>query len=82
MEKGIINHNGDASWGSRIAASSSFSFEDGSSSHLHGHENELSSEYLHIQMEYCPRFYFYLTFHSDSNLSPNEMQERRKRKKQ
>lgn len=55
FETGIVDHHGDPGWGSRTAASSSFSFKDGSSSDLYGHENELESTYLYIQMEYCPR---------------------------
>ncbi|KAI5664083.1 hypothetical protein M9H77_23406 [Catharanthus roseus] len=55
FETGIAGCYGDAGWGSGTAASSSFSFKDGSSPDLFGTENEVESTWLYIQMEYCPR---------------------------
>ncbi|CAI9778226.1 unnamed protein product [Fraxinus pennsylvanica] len=54
FETGIVGSHGDVSWGSKTGGSSSFSFNNTSSSEF-GHENKLDSTYLYIQMEYCPR---------------------------
>ncbi|PON88675.1 Tyrosine-protein kinase [Trema orientale] len=55
FETGITGSYGDATWGSRTAASSTFSFTRTSSADALGQDTKLESTYLYIQMEYCPR---------------------------
>nr|XP_048333144.1 eIF-2-alpha kinase GCN2 isoform X2 [Ziziphus jujuba var. spinosa] len=55
FETGIADSYGDVTWGSRTAASSTFSLMGTSSADAFGQENKLDSTYLYIQMEYCPR---------------------------
>lgn len=55
FETGIPVSCVDAAWGSRTAASSHFSYRDGSSYDNFGPDKKLDSTYLYIQMEYCPR---------------------------
>ncbi|KAM5570160.1 eIF-2-alpha kinase GCN2 [Rosa sericea] len=55
FETGGVGAHGDITWGSRTAASSTFSFKGTSSADDLGNENKLESTYLYIQMEYCPR---------------------------
>nr|XP_011457263.1 PREDICTED: probable serine/threonine-protein kinase GCN2 isoform X1 [Fragaria vesca subsp. vesca] len=55
FETGGVGAHGDTTWGSRTAASSTFSFKGTSSADDIGNENKLESTYLYIQMEYCPR---------------------------
>ncbi|KAL1361870.1 hypothetical protein HN51_010188 [Arachis hypogaea] len=57
FETGIANSENDAAWSSRTTLSSSFSYtyKAASSNNALGHENQLESTYLYIQMEYCPR---------------------------
>ncbi|KAI3804430.1 hypothetical protein L1987_25968 [Smallanthus sonchifolius] len=54
FETGDAGCYGDATWGSRTAASSSFSYIDHSSTDALGQDNKVGT-YLYIQMEYCPR---------------------------
>ncbi|KAK9059086.1 hypothetical protein SSX86_021705 [Deinandra increscens subsp. villosa] len=54
FETGDAGCYGDATWGSRTAASSSFSYIDHSSTDVVGQDNKVGT-YLYIQMEYCPR---------------------------
>nr|GEX49592.1 eIF-2-alpha kinase GCN2 isoform X1 [Tanacetum cinerariifolium]GEX51228.1 eIF-2-alpha kinase GCN2 isoform X1 [Tanacetum cinerariifolium] len=54
FETGDAGCYGDATWGSRAAASSSFSYLDQSSTDVIGQDNNVGT-YLYIQMEYCPR---------------------------
>ncbi|KAK9288122.1 hypothetical protein L1049_016570 [Liquidambar formosana] len=55
FETGIADGHGDSTWGSRTAASSSFSYRGASSADVSGHDNKIESTYLYIQMEFCPR---------------------------
>ncbi|XP_024923452.3 eIF-2-alpha kinase GCN2 isoform X3 [Ziziphus jujuba] len=55
FETGIADSYGDVTWGSRTAASSTFSLMGTSSADAFGQENKLDPTYLYIQMEYCPR---------------------------
>ncbi|KAI3503993.1 hypothetical protein L1887_32537 [Cichorium endivia] len=58
FETGVGGLYNDATWGSKTAASSSFSFIDQTSTDVLGvgvgSENKVGT-YLYIQMEYCPR---------------------------
>ncbi|XP_076899148.1 eIF-2-alpha kinase GCN2-like [Bidens hawaiensis] len=54
FETGDAGCYSDATWGSRTAASSSFSYIDHSSTEVVGQDNKVGT-YLYIQMEYCPR---------------------------
>nr|XP_043628551.1 eIF-2-alpha kinase GCN2 [Erigeron canadensis] len=54
FETGDAGSYGDATWSSRTAGSSSFSYIDQSSTDLVGQDNKVGT-YLYIQMEYCPR---------------------------
>ncbi|KAL9296504.1 hypothetical protein ACSQ67_022400 [Phaseolus vulgaris] len=55
FETGVSDSYGDSAWGSKTTVSSSFSFMAATSNDIFGHENQLESTYLYIQMEYCPR---------------------------
>ena len=55
FERGIPGSHGDTTWGSRTAASSTFSFTKTGSADALGQDSKLESTYLYIQMEYCPR---------------------------
>ncbi|KAI4324306.1 hypothetical protein L6164_023858 [Bauhinia variegata] len=54
IETGLVESD-DSTWGSRTPISSTFSYKAPSSTDAFGHENQLESIYLYIQMEYCPR---------------------------
>ncbi|XP_061357537.1 eIF-2-alpha kinase GCN2 isoform X2 [Gastrolobium bilobum] len=54
FETGVADSYGDPAWGSRTPGSSTFSYKAASSNNAFGHENQLESTYLYIQMEYCP----------------------------
>ncbi|KAK4286606.1 hypothetical protein QN277_003135 [Acacia crassicarpa] len=54
FETGIADSYADATWGSRTPFSSTFSFKAARSHEALGHENQLESTFLYIQMEYCP----------------------------
>ncbi|RDY12691.1 eIF-2-alpha kinase GCN2, partial [Mucuna pruriens] len=55
FETGVSDSSGDSSWGSKTPVTSSFSYKAATSNDAFGHENQLESTYLYIQMEYCPR---------------------------
>ncbi|XP_022634097.1 eIF-2-alpha kinase GCN2 isoform X2 [Vigna radiata var. radiata] len=55
FETGVSDSSGDSAWGSKTTLSSTFSFTAATSNDVFGHENQLESTYLYIQMEYCPR---------------------------
>ncbi|XP_027910011.1 eIF-2-alpha kinase GCN2 isoform X1 [Vigna unguiculata] len=55
FETGVSDSYGDSTWGSKTTVSSTFSFNAATSNDVFGHENQLESTYLYIQMEYCPR---------------------------
>ncbi|XP_028757179.1 eIF-2-alpha kinase GCN2 isoform X3 [Neltuma alba] len=55
FETGVADSYADAGWGSRTPLSSTFSFKATRSQETLGHENQLESTFLYIQMEYCPR---------------------------
>ncbi|KAL8263633.1 hypothetical protein R6Q59_021763 [Mikania micrantha] len=54
FETGDAGCYGDATWGSRTAASSSFSYVDHRATDVIGQDNKVGT-FLYIQMEYCPR---------------------------
>ncbi|KAJ0937763.1 putative protein kinase PEK-GCN2 family [Helianthus annuus] len=54
FETGDAGCYDDATWGSRTAASSSYSYIDHTSTDVVGQDNKVGT-YLYIQMEYCPR---------------------------
>ncbi|KAJ0594724.1 putative protein kinase PEK-GCN2 family [Helianthus annuus] len=54
FETGDAGFYDDATWGSRTAASSSYSYIDHTSTDVIGQDNKVGT-YLYIQMEYCPR---------------------------
>ncbi|KAJ0803061.1 putative protein kinase PEK-GCN2 family [Helianthus annuus] len=54
FETGDAGCYDDATWGSRTAASSSYSYIDHTSTDAIGQDNKVGT-YLYIQMEYCPR---------------------------
>ncbi|KAI7743479.1 hypothetical protein M8C21_011242 [Ambrosia artemisiifolia] len=54
FETGDAGCYDDTTWGSRTAASSSFSYIDHSSTDVVGQDSKVGT-YLYIQMEYCPR---------------------------
>ncbi|XP_020236018.1 eIF-2-alpha kinase GCN2 isoform X2 [Cajanus cajan] len=55
FETGVSDSYGDSAWGSKTTGSSTFSYKAATSNDAIGHENQLESTYLYIQMEYCPR---------------------------
>ncbi|XP_027353753.1 eIF-2-alpha kinase GCN2 isoform X2 [Abrus precatorius] len=55
FETGVSNSYGDSAWGSKTPVSSTFSYKAATSNDAFGHESQLESTYLYIQMEYCPR---------------------------
>ncbi|XP_017433033.1 eIF-2-alpha kinase GCN2 isoform X4 [Vigna angularis] len=55
FETGVSDSSGDSGWGSKTTLSSTFSFTAATSNDVFGHEKQLESTYLYIQMEYCPR---------------------------
>ncbi|KAK7312406.1 hypothetical protein VNO77_36234 [Canavalia gladiata] len=55
FETGVADSYGDSAWGSKTPVSSTFSYKAATSNDAYGHENQLESTYLYIQMEYCPR---------------------------
>ncbi|KAH1220237.1 eIF-2-alpha kinase GCN2 [Glycine max] len=55
FETGVSDSYGDSTWGSKTTVSSTFSYKAATSNDALGHENQLESTYLYIQMEYCPR---------------------------
>ncbi|KAE9620442.1 hypothetical protein Lal_00019286 [Lupinus albus] len=55
FETGVVDSYGDAAWGSTTPLSSTFSYKAASTTDALGHEIQLESTYLYIQMEYCPR---------------------------
>ncbi|CAJ1933325.1 unnamed protein product [Sphenostylis stenocarpa] len=55
FETEVSDSYGDSAWGSKTTVSSTFSFKAATSNDVFGHDNQLESTYLYIQMEYCPR---------------------------
>ncbi|MED6145686.1 hypothetical protein PIB30_027686, partial [Stylosanthes scabra] len=57
FETGVANSENDVAWSSRttLSTSLSFTYKAASSNNALGHENQLESTHLYIQMEYCPR---------------------------
>ncbi|KAK7262583.1 hypothetical protein RJT34_30157 [Clitoria ternatea] len=55
FETGIADADTESAWTSKTPVSSTFSCTAATINDAFGHENQLESTYLYIQMEYCPR---------------------------